>query len=64
MSRKQALKNLGYEGGFFSALLGLAIKALPTILAGQSSRVLSGVVEKVITGNGLFWGKIGTGRVD
>ena len=66
MSRKQVKENIQHEGGFLSALLGLATKALPTILAGLSTGVLSGVVQKAITGNGLFLGKkgFGTARID
>ena len=66
MSRKQVKVNINHEGGFLSTLLSLATRALPTILSGISSGVLSGLVEKSITGNGLFLGKrgYGTARVD
>ena len=66
MSRKQARKNLGYEGGFLSGLLSLATKALPTLLTGLTGGILSGVVEKAIKGSGLYLGKkgYGTARVD
>ena len=66
MSRKQAQKNLAYEGGFLSGLLSLATKALPTLLTGLTGGILSGVVEKAIKGSGLYLGKkgYGTARVD
>ena len=56
MSRKQVKVNINHEGGFLSTLLSLATRALPTILSGISSGVLSGLVEKSITLNGLFLG--------
>ena len=66
MSKKQVKVNINHEGGFLSTLLSLATRALPTILSGISSGVLSGLVEKSITGNGLFLGKrgYGTARID
>ena len=66
MSRKQAQKNLAYEGGFLSGLLSLATKALPTLLTGLTGGILSGVIEKAIKGSGLYLGKkgYGTARVD
>ena len=47
-------------------LLNFATKALPTILSGLSSGLFSGLVEKGITGNGLFLDKqgYGTARID
>ena len=67
MSRRQVKDNLKREGGFLSALLSLATKALPTILTGLAGGVLSGAVEKAIKGgDGLFLGKrgYGTARVN
>ena len=62
MSRRQVKDNLKREGGFLSALLSLATKALPTILTGLAGGVLSGVVEKAVKGgDGLFLGKRGYG---
>ena len=63
MSKKQVRANLKFSGGFLSALLGLATrflpKILPTLLGGLTTGALSGVIEKAISGNGIFLGKRG-----
>ena len=66
MSRRQVKYNKKFEGGFLSMLLKLASKALPVLLGGLASGVLSGVVEKAVSGNGLFLGKrgYGTAKID
>ena len=66
MSRKQVKQNVQFEGGFLSTLLRLATKALPTLLGGLATGVLSGAVEKAVSGNGLFLGRrgYGTAKVD
>ena len=66
MSRKQARANVQFEGGFLSMLMKLATKALPTLLGGLTTGLLGGLVEKAVTGNGLFLGKrgYGTARID
>ncbi len=61
MSKKQVRANLSHTGGFLSFLASLASKALPVILGGLTSGLLSGVAEKAISGNGLFLGKRGKG---
>ena len=47
-------------------LMRLATKALPTLLGGLTTGLLGGLVEKAVTGNGLFLGKrgYGTTRID
>ena len=66
MSRKQVRANVKFEGGFLSMLMKLATKALPTLLGGLTTGLLGGLVEKAVTGNGLFLGKrgYGTARID
>ncbi len=67
MSPAQVKANLKIEGGFLSALLGLATRFLPTIakavLPGLAVGALSGAasagVERAIKGNGLYLKKGG-----
>lgn len=67
MSPTQARANLKMEGGFLSALLGMAARFLPTIaktlLPGIAMGALSGAasagVEKAIKGTGLYLKKGG-----
>lgn len=66
MSKAQIKENLKVEGGFLSALAGLAASALPviakTVLPGLATGVLSGLanagIQKAI-GNGLYLSKGG-----
>ena len=66
MSKRQVKYNTKFEGGFLSMLLKLATKALPVLLGGLATGVLSGAVEKAVSGNGLFLGKrgYGTAKID
>ena len=52
LNKKQVTANVEYEGGFLSTLLSLAVRALPTILGGLTTGLISGGVEKAIKGNG------------
>ena len=62
MSRKQVRSNVKVEGGFLGTLLSLASKALPHLLGGLATGLISGGVERAIKGgNGLFLGKRGYG---
>lgn len=61
LSRKQVRENVKAEGGFLSMLMKLATKALPTLLGGLATGVISSGVEKAIAGNGLFLGRRGMG---
>ena len=63
MSRKQAKANVKFEGGFLSMLMRLATKALPTLLGGLATGLISSGVEKAVSGSGLFLGKRGYGTV-
>ena len=61
LSRKQVRANVETEGGFLSMLMRLATKALPVLLSGLATGVISSGVEKAIAGNGLFLGRRGAG---
>ena len=67
MSRKQVQANVKVEGGFLGTLLSLASRAIPTLLGGLATGLISGGVERAIKGgNGLFLGKrgYGTAQID
>ena len=46
MSQRQVKQNVQFEGGFLGALMKLATQALPVLLGGVATGVLSGAVEK------------------
>ena len=63
LSAKQVTKNVSYTGGFVGMLVSLAARAiplaarvLPTILSGLTMGLLSGVINKAISGSedGLY----------
>ena len=68
MSRRQLRANMTFKGGFLGMLAGLAaralpfiVRALPTLLTGLASGLVSGAVEKATSGgDGLFLHKGGT----
>ena len=66
MSQKQAKANIKFEGGFLGMLMKLATKALPTLLGGLATGLISSGVEKAVGGDGLYLGKRGFGaaRID
>ena len=51
-SRKQVKANIEHEGGFLSALLAMATKALPSLLTGLATGVIGGLAEKAISKSG------------
>ena len=53
MSKKQVQSNISHSGGFLGMLAGLAARALPTLLGGLATGVLSGAVSKAVGGHGL-----------
>ena len=57
-SKKQVQANVQYQGGFLGMLAGLAAKALPLILGGLTTGLVSGAVEKAV-GSGLYLHKSG-----
>ena len=52
-------KNVSYTAGFLGMLASLAARALPTLLTGLKTGLLSGGISKAISGNGLFFQKHG-----
>ena len=52
MSARQVVKNVSYTGVFLSMLASLAARALPTILSGLTTGLLSGCINKAISGSG------------
>ena len=53
LSKKQVNANVEHKGGFLSTLLSLATRALPTLLGGLTTGLISGGIEKAIKGNGI-----------
>ena len=53
LSRKQIKANAEHRGGFIGTLLGLASKVLPTLLGGLATGLISGGIEKAVTGRGF-----------
>ena len=63
MSARQVAKNVSYTGGFLGMLAPLAVRAiplaaraLPTILSGLATGLLSGGINKAISGSGTAVG--------
>ena len=59
LSKKRVKANIKHSGSFLGMLAGLAAKALPVILGGLATGLISGGVEKAIGGNGLYLHKSG-----
>ena len=53
LSKKQVKANVEHRGGFLGALLGLASRFLPTLLGGLATGLISGGVEKAVSGRGV-----------
>ena len=60
LSAKQVARNASYTGGFLGVLASLAaralplvVRALPTIMTGLTTGLLSGGISKAISGKGL-----------
>ena len=53
LSKKQVKANAEHRGGFLGALLGLASRFLPTLLGGLATGLISGGVEKAVSGRGV-----------
>ena len=65
MSRKQVQVNIKHDGGFLGMLASLAARALPALLGGLATGLVSGAVEKAVvgSGSGLYLKKKGHGCV-
>ena len=48
LSKKQVRANVQHRGGFLGKLAGLAAKALPTLLGGLATGLVSGAEEKAV----------------
>ena len=59
LSKRQVQANVKHQGGFFGMLAGLAAKALPRLLKGLASGLVSSAVKKVVGGDGLYLHKSG-----
>ena len=59
LSSKQVKANVQHSCGFLGMLAGLAAKALPVLLGGLTTGLISGGIEKAIGGNGLYLHKSG-----
>ena len=51
LSKKQVKANVQHRGGFIGMLAGLAAKALPVLLGGLATGLVSGAVEKPVGGD-------------
>ena len=57
--KRQGKANVQHQGGFLSMLARLAAKALPSILGGLATGLVSSAVKRVVDGNGLYLHKLG-----
>ena len=62
LSHRQVEANLKHEGGFLGMLASLAARILPTLLGGLATGLVSGAVEKAVSGSGLYLQKRGHGN--
>lgn len=59
-SKRQVHANFQHEGGFLGMLAGLAAKALPSLLGGLATGLVSGAVKQAVAGgDGLYLHKAG-----
>ena len=63
LGRKQVQVNIKHDGGFLGMLASLAARALPALLGGLATGLVSGAVEKAVAGSGLYLKKKGHGCV-
>ena len=54
LSKKQVKANIEHRGGFLGMLAGLAARALPTLLGRLATGLLSGGIERAVSGRGLY----------
>ena len=58
-SKRQVMANVHHQGGFLGMLAGLAAKALPSLLGGLATGLVSGAVKRAVAGDGLYLNKSG-----
>ena len=51
--------NVQHQGGFLGKLARFAAKALPSILGGLATGLVSSAMKRVVGGNGLYRHKLG-----
>ena len=54
LSKKQVIANTEHRGGFLGTLIALASKVLPTLLSGLATGLISGSVDRAVSGRGLY----------
>ena len=59
LSKRQVKANVQHQGGFLEMLGGLAAKALPSMLGGFVTGLVSSAMKRVVGGNGLYLHKLG-----
>ena len=59
LSKRQVKANVQHQGGFLGTLGGLAARALPSILGGLATGLVSSAVKRVVGGNGLYLHNLG-----
>ena len=55
LSKRQVQANVKHQGGFLGMLAELAAKALPPLLKGLTSGLVSRDIKKVVGGDGLYY---------
>ena len=58
-SKRQVQANVQHHGGFLGMLAGLAARALPSLLGGLATGLVSGAVKHAVGGDGLYLHKSG-----
>ena len=59
LSKRHVKANVQHQCGFLGMLAGLAVKPLPSILAGLATGLVLGAVKRVVGGDGLYLHKLG-----
>ena len=59
LSKRQVKANVQHQSSFLGMLAGLGAKALPSILGGLATGLVSGAVKRVVGGDGLYLHNLG-----
>ena len=59
LSKRQVKANVQHQAGFLGMLAGLAAEALPSLLGGLATGLVSGAVKRAVDGDGLYIHKLG-----
>ena len=60
-SKRQVQANVHHQSGFLGMLTGLAAKALPSLLSGLATGLVSGAVKRAVAGGGILSANGGNG---